>query len=363
MLSALPVLSALSALPVLFVLSVLSVLSAPLVPLAKAEIYLVQADGSGDFPTIAEAVAQVTDGDIIELADGLFSGDGNRDVDLGGKLIIVRSQSDRPEACMIDCEGSPTEQHRAFYLNAGETLDTRIEGMTIRGGWQKAGGGIAVGLGSAVTIRNCVFEANGALGVGGALHSTGTCVVTGCIFRDNASQAGSAIAANGPITMSGTTVHDNEAEFAAGLLATGGGHVLNCTFADNRATLDGNIVKSMLELLELENCIIAENLQGGAVYCCCDGDMTLTCCNLYGNEGGDWVDCGEGQLGQNGNISQDPRFCRDALPETPYALSIGSPCCEDQQSECGRMGAWPIGCDDTTVTPVTWGAMKSLFQH
>ena len=328
-----------------------------------AETYLVQPDGSGDFPTIAEAVVQVSEGDIIELGDGTFSGDDNRDVDLGGKMIVIRSRSDQPGACVIECGGSPSEHHRAFYLNAGETLDTRIEGLTIRGGWHKAGGGISVGVGSAVTIRNCIFESNGALGVGGGLHSNGTCVVTGCVFRNNASQSGCAIAASGPITMSGTTVYGNEGEFAAGLLALGGGHVLNCTFADNRATtVDGGIVKSMIEVLELESCIIAENLQGGAVYCCCDGDIAFSCCNLYGNEGGDWVSCGEGQLGLNGNISEAPRFCRDELPETPYALSAGSPCCEEQQPECGRIGAWPVGCDDTAVTPASWGTVKSLFR-
>ncbi|MCK4414565.1 MAG: hypothetical protein KAY32_13585 [Candidatus Eisenbacteria sp.] len=47
---------------------------------AGAETYLVLPDGTGDFPTIQAAIDAALDGDEILLADGTFTGDGNRDL-------------------------------------------------------------------------------------------------------------------------------------------------------------------------------------------------------------------------------------------------------------------------------------------
>jgi hypothetical protein len=57
---------------------------------------------SAAYPTIAAAVT--ADGDTIILADGTFTGAGNYDVDFGGKSLTVKSASDDPAACIIDCQ-------------------------------------------------------------------------------------------------------------------------------------------------------------------------------------------------------------------------------------------------------------------
>ncbi|MCK4305987.1 MAG: hypothetical protein KAY24_17240, partial [Candidatus Eisenbacteria sp.] len=79
---------------------------------AVAETYTVQPDGAGDYPTIQAAIDAVVDGDVIELTDGNFYGDGNRDLDYLGKAITVRSQSGIQLGSIIDCEGSEVEPHR-----------------------------------------------------------------------------------------------------------------------------------------------------------------------------------------------------------------------------------------------------------
>ena len=79
------------------------ILSIFLVSSASAATYVVQPDGTGDFPTIQAAINAVVDTDIIELADGTFTGDGNRDLDYLGKAITIRSQSGDPSVCVIDC--------------------------------------------------------------------------------------------------------------------------------------------------------------------------------------------------------------------------------------------------------------------
>ncbi|MCK4305958.1 MAG: hypothetical protein KAY24_17095 [Candidatus Eisenbacteria sp.] len=42
-----------------------------------AETYLVNPEGTGDFPTIPAAIDAVVDGDVIDLTDGMFTGAGH----------------------------------------------------------------------------------------------------------------------------------------------------------------------------------------------------------------------------------------------------------------------------------------------
>ncbi|MBU1700852.1 MAG: hypothetical protein KJ970_09725 [Candidatus Eisenbacteria bacterium] len=100
-----------------------------------AAVYTISPDGLGDYPTIQEAVTGCDPGDIIELTDGVFNGDGNRDIEYHGKSIIVRSQSGDPESCIIDCEGSAVEYHRGFYFLYQEDADARVENLKIINGY------------------------------------------------------------------------------------------------------------------------------------------------------------------------------------------------------------------------------------
>ena len=116
---------------------------------ARAAEHSVRPDGLGDFPTIQAAVDAAAAGDTIWLEDGIFTGPGNRDVKFFGKDLVVRSRNGA-EACTIDSQGSPGDPHRAFRLDEGETAASRIEGLTITGGYvegpfpENGGGGILV---------------------------------------------------------------------------------------------------------------------------------------------------------------------------------------------------------------------------
>ncbi len=58
-----------------------------------ADQYIVTSDGTGDFPTIQAAIDAANPGDVILLANGVFIGDGNRDLTFLGKAIALQSQS------------------------------------------------------------------------------------------------------------------------------------------------------------------------------------------------------------------------------------------------------------------------------
>jgi hypothetical protein len=90
--------------------------------------------------------------------------------------------------------------------------------------------------------------------------------------------------------------------------------------------------------------------------------IELTCCDIYGNAGGDWVGSIEDQHGINGNISKDPLFCDPE--EGNFALNSDSPCVpfSPPNPECDLIGAWPAGCGPTARRLHTWGQVKAIFR-
>jgi len=117
--------------------------------------------------TIQAAVNAAANGDTVIVADGVYAGPGNRNIDLLGKAITVRSASG-PAACTIDASGDPAEERTGFMLNGVQSAQAVIDGFTVTGGDQFNGGGIYIGGGSP-TVQNCVFTGNHADCWGGVL--------------------------------------------------------------------------------------------------------------------------------------------------------------------------------------------------
>ncbi len=99
--------------------------------------------------------------------------------------------------------------------------------------------------------------------------------------------------------------------------------MMGCTLSDNYGS---PLVCSHWSVPTLRNCILAFTTLANAVACGVGTSVELQCCDVYGNYGGDWVGCLEGQLGINGNICEDPLFCLDDNPEAPYTLHVNSAC-------------------------------------
>lgn len=81
------------------------------------------------------------DGDIVCATPGIYTGDGNWDVDFGGKNITVLGQWG-PLATIIDCyEVDPDTgeriPHRGFIFQNGESELAKLEGFWIKNGYQK----------------------------------------------------------------------------------------------------------------------------------------------------------------------------------------------------------------------------------
>ena len=199
------------------------------------------------------------------------------------------------------------------------------------------GGGGAIDCGSGTPIiHGCTFVGNSAVdlagagsGSGGAISNNGAATITDCIFDTNWSGATSG--------MGGAIVNYQGEPLIANCLFVncssnvGGGvcfakyntaSLYNCTFCANSAATGAGVGLYYATTLTLVNTIVAFSTQGEAV--AGTGAKNLICCNLFGNAGGDWVGDIAGQLGVNGNISEDPLFADSSTGD--LHLTWNSPC-------------------------------------
>jgi subtilisin family serine protease len=139
-----------------------------------------------EFPTIQAAINEAWQGDTVLVADGNYTGLGNRDIDFKGKVITVRSENG-PENCIIDCNGTQTKPYRGFYFHYGEGPNSVVKGFTITNGYapDDRGGGIKC-VDSSPTIENCIFSRNSAFSFGGGMYNYNSSpVLTNCTFSEN----------------------------------------------------------------------------------------------------------------------------------------------------------------------------------
>jgi hypothetical protein len=186
------------------------------------------------------------------------------------------------------------------------------------------------------------IRTEGDLGGGGLLASS-------CILAGNG--AGGICAHAGeypPLTesLTSTVISDNE---GPGIHFVDFGEIPQL----NQVTIAGNVGPGVIvenSEVTAANLLIAFN-DSVSVDVRGTGLATLTCCDLYGNAGGDWVGSIAGQLGLGGNICADPLFCGEQSPEDPWSLASDSPCAPEYNPVCGLIGARPVGCGYAAVEP------------
>lgn len=261
----------------------------------KAVVITVHPDGSGDAATIASALAVAVDGDVIELADGTYTGSGNRDLDPAGVLVTIRSASGGPAACIIDCGGAPGSPHRAFRFHSGEGEAFRVEGVTITGGYAApSGGAISCTSGSSPVFQNCVLRDNTANEVGGAVYCSGGSrpVFRDCVFQGNWGSyyggAVRAISASPSFTRCHFELNQCVNGGALSYYRDGTPEIIDCTFVQNDATRGGAIFIYASEAL-VAGCTFTDNsclAEGGGIDNV-ESELTLSDCVFIGNHAGE----------------------------------------------------------------------------
>jgi len=136
----------------------------------------------GDVGDIQTGIYAAVEGDTVLVADGTYTGTGNRDIDTAGKIITIMSESGAA-ACIIDCEGTPGDFHRAFICDNDESVLTSIQGFTLRNGHAGSENGGAVWCDSHVSFSNCIFENNIGSNGGAMYFNNSMSSVSDCIFQ------------------------------------------------------------------------------------------------------------------------------------------------------------------------------------
>jgi len=201
----------------------------------QARVITVDDDGPADFNNIQAAINDSNDGDIIEVKPGIYTGEGNRDIEFGGRAITVRSENG-PEDCIINIGASGIDWHTGFYVHEGPIEESIIEGFTIKGGYVYEGGAIYCWQAS-LTVKNCIITENTA-GFGGGIYCRNSNAnIYNCLIAGNKGwdAAGGIYIPNSTTTVTNCTIVDNRSPYGGGgiLWDSSSGDIVNCIIWGN----------------------------------------------------------------------------------------------------------------------------------
>ncbi|MCH8151906.1 MAG: hypothetical protein IH830_05990 [Planctomycetes bacterium] len=266
----------------------------------------------GDYPTIQAGINAAQNGDEVVVADGTYTGAGNRNVVFAGKAITLRSENG-PTNCIIDCESLG----RGFIFYELDTAATVVDGFTITNGLGHPGGAIYAYYFSSPTITNCFITGNtGDAGGGGGIYCA-MCfaTITNTIITGNTAigDGGGVYTEGGDPTITNSLISGNTADSGGGGVYSNWGSptITNSTIVGNTA---GNIAGGSYFGGETTPTITNSILWGNGldeIYV----DESSTLVVSYSNVQGGWPG--------TANIDADPSFV-DPTNDN-YRLSSVSP--------------------------------------
>jgi len=355
---------------------------------------------------VCENLAGTTHVIGVTMMHGTASGDGFPE-GCGGGMLCVDS-----EAIVSDCRfesnvaasggglcfygGTPASVERcSFELNIAVSNSTgggalafiygrsaSVEDCCFSGNQTSGdGGGLAWrwgGLqGGSLSVARCTFDGNRADRFGGGAEVRGTTSVpkppvafSDCLFSGNwtsipYSQGGALLFSYCAPELTDCIFIDNDSDRGGAVhLEMCETQFTRCTLSGNSAAEAGGVHCWLNSEVEFTNCIVAFSPLGQAIICSNGASASLSCCDVFGNAGGDWVGSISDQYGVNHNFAEDPLFCDS--PSDDVSLAGDSPCTAEH-SPCGQLiGALSVGCYPASVEEpkvISWGCLKSLYRQ
>ncbi|GJM44542.1 MAG: hypothetical protein DHS20C21_13840 [Gemmatimonadota bacterium] len=284
-------------------------------------------------------------------------------VDNGDIAIVSRDGRVFLTDCVVSGNGwiqdSGSPQHAVFLGDGGrfEATGTRFEG-NVHGAISASNitaliiddcqfvdhaerGAIGAGGVALVSVKNSLFLRNrvrgsgiwgGAVGIGQALNAT----VEFCTFAYDSALAGQVgglfLGPDVTATVRNNTFYRCFTPFRGGAIGVSG-----------IATVSGNVA------VECEGAAFAaysgSNIEVGSG------------CNILWNETNyhQWP-----PEAMASDVIGDPQFCAPDLED--FTVRDSSPASEVNSGGCGQIGAHGVGCGSVSITPSTWGSIKSRFR-
>ena len=273
-------------------------------------------DATGDgtavnpYQTIGKGIKEVNPDGRVHLADGTYTGSGNRGLTIDKNVSII---GESWNGTVIDAES----MDNIFTIQQGNIV--KFQNLTFANGniydngdltvnnctFTSIGGGIPGSWYSSrifnkgnLTVDNCTFENNAMVGRGGVIYNEGNLTVNNSIFKGNYlvyGGGGTAIYNMGNSTVTNCDFAGNYASNGQGgtsLTEDGGaiwnsGHlnVIKCTFGGNGADYIGGAIYNE-GILNVTDSTFTNNYApsyggGGAIFNI--GDLTVTNCTFTGN--------------------------------------------------------------------------------
>jgi outer membrane protein assembly factor BamB len=243
--------------------------------------------------TIQLAIDAAAPGDTVVIAPGIYTGDGNRNINFRGKAITVRSTDPNDQwvinNTVIDCGGAST----GFGFSSSEGANSVLDGLTIinagfcaiycdvsspiirkcgivrndTGVWLQSGD-------DCPTIANCSIKENSSTGI----YCYGRALIIGCdISRNSAgTEGGGGIYCygdlwSGPTMITDCNINENVASeygYGGGIIIWDGDVVIdNCRIVNNQAEWWGGGICAFHHV-NVKRSVISGNTAhtGGAVY-------------------------------------------------------------------------------------------------
>jgi len=307
------------------------------IPLSAATIRV-----PADQPTIQAGIDMAGDGDSVLVADGIFTGEGNRGITFHGYAITVQSENGAA-TCIIDCES----EDRGLYFTTGETEHAVLDGFTIKNGAAAEGAGIYCYQSSPsiidCVVQECVAGGEPDRGNGGGIYCLeASPAISGCTITGNHadySGGGLYLSTNSAPAITNSIIAENS---TLKLCAECGGsgvfskddsraQIINCLIYGNQSGDGfGGGVSCLMSDIQLMNCTVAANIApGGGGIRVVDSYPVLTNCIVWGNLAVDMYDPGndsivsysdiKGGFPGSGNIDLEPIFIEG--PKGGYYLS------------------------------------------
>ena len=128
--------------------------------------------------------AAALSGDIVQIRPGLYSGPDNRDLNPGGKAVIIRGIDPNDPTTIGTVIIDPNFNGSGFEIISDETSDCIIEGLTIRNASGYWGSAFICEFANP-TIRNCIVVNNKANYGGGIEYYQSDSLLLNCTIVNN----------------------------------------------------------------------------------------------------------------------------------------------------------------------------------